>query len=134
MSRATSGSCSSAAAAWSGRVHCPSSRLVRAAKDTGTVTAELRLVPNQPVVFKDDPTRKPRSEDDFIAYTWNKYLRTGRRKWPARLPMTKSAVRAMDAITQFGGSSAGGARRGRFVVSGRETRLDDRTTAAVDPG
>ena len=27
----------------------------RAARDTGTVVAELRMVPNQPVVFKDDP-------------------------------------------------------------------------------
>ena len=61
------------------------------------MTAELRLVPNQPIVFMDDPTRKPRSEDDFIAYTWDKFLRTGDEKWPARLPMTKSAVRAMDA-------------------------------------
>ena len=37
------------------------------------MTAELRLVPNQPVVFMDDPAGKPRSEDDFIAYTWDKY-------------------------------------------------------------
>ena len=51
-----------------------------AAQDTGTVTAELRLVPNQPIVFKDDPTRKPRSEDDFIAYTWDKYLAHRRRE------------------------------------------------------
>ena len=61
------------------------------------MVAELRMMPNQPVMFKDDPSRKPRSEDDFIAYTWDKFLRTGDEKWPARLPMTKSAVRAMDA-------------------------------------
>src|SRR5688572_18582596 len=97
--------------------------LVAAAKETGTITAELRLVPNQPVVFKDDPTRKPRTEDDFIAYTWNKFLRTGDEKWPARLPMTKSAVRAMDAITQFAASSGGGAQKvERFVVSGASKR------------
>ena len=78
------------------------------ADDTGTVTAELRLVPNQPVVFKDDPEHKPRTEDDFIAYTWNKFLRTGDEKWPARLPMTKSAVRAMDAVTAFAASPDGG--------------------------
>jgi PhoPQ-activated pathogenicity-related protein len=47
----------------------PPAWLVEMARDTGTVTAELRLVPNQPVVFKDDPARKPRTEDDFIAYT-----------------------------------------------------------------
>ena len=55
----------------------PPAWLVDAARDTGTVTAELRLVPNQPIVFKDDPLHAGRSEDDFIAYTWNKFLRTG---------------------------------------------------------
>ena len=112
----------------------PPAWMVAAAKDTGTVTAELRLVPNQPVVFKDDPAKKPRTEDDFIAYTWNKYLRTGDEKWPARLPMTKSAVRAMDAVTQFMASAEGGNQKvARFVVSGASKRgWTTWTTAAVD--
>ena len=112
----------------------PSAWLVNAAKDTGTVTAELRLVPNQPIVFKDDPTRKPRSEDDFIAYTWDKYLRTGDEKWPARLPMTKSAVRAMDAVTAFAASPQGGGQAvTRYVVSGASKRgWTTWTTAVVD--
>ena len=112
----------------------PPAWLVDAARDTGTVTAELRMVPNQPVVFKDDPARKPRTEDDFIAYTWNKFLRTGDEKWPARLPMTKSAVRAMDAVTAFAASAAGGGNRvARFVVSGASKRgWTTWTTAAVD--
>ena len=105
----------------------PPAWLVERRRDTGTMTAELRLVPNQPVVFKDDPTRKPRTEDDFIAYTWDKFLRTGDEKWPARLPMTKSAVRAMDAVTAFAASAEGGGQKvARFVVVGRvEARLDD---------
>ena len=112
----------------------PSAWLLDAARETGTVTAELRLVPNQPVVFKDDPTRKPRSEDDFIAYTWDKYLRTGDEKWPARLPMTKSAVRAMDAVTAFCGSDKGvGSKVSKFVVAGGSKRgWTTWTTAAVD--
>ena len=36
----------------------PPAWLVNAARDTGTVTVELRLVPNQPVVFKDDPDQE----------------------------------------------------------------------------
>jgi len=109
----------------------PPAWLVEAARETGTVTAELRLVPNQPVIFTDDPGRKPRSEDDFIAYTWDKYLRTGDEKWPARLPMTKSAVRAMDAITAF--AATGGQPVSRFVVSGASKRgWTTWTTAAVD--
>ena len=112
----------------------PAKWLVEAARETGTVVAELRMVPNQPVVFKDDPARKPRTEDDFIAYTWNKFLRTGDDKWPARLPMTKSAVRAMDAVTAFAASAAGGSNKvGRFVVAGASKRgWTTWTTAAVD--
>ena len=112
----------------------PPAWLVEAAQTTGTVTAELRMVPNQPVVFKDDPGHKPRSEDDFIAYTWNKYLRTGDEKWPARLPMTKSAVRAMDAVTAFAATpEGGGSRVARFVVTGASKRgWTTWTTAAVD--
>jgi PhoPQ-activated pathogenicity-related protein len=112
----------------------PSKWLVEAARDTGTVVAELRMVPNQPVVFKDDPAHKPRTEDDFIAYTWNKFLRTADDKWPARLPMTKSAVRAMDAVTAFAASAAGGDHKvGRFVVAGASKRgWTTWTTAAVD--
>lgn len=112
----------------------PSGWLVDAARDTGTVVAELRMVPNQPIVFKDDPAHKPRVEDDFIAYTWNKFLRTGDERWPARLPMTKSAVRAMDAVTAFAASADGGSHRvGRFVVSGASKRgWTTWATAAVD--
>jgi PhoPQ-activated pathogenicity-related protein len=112
----------------------PPAWLAEIARDTGTYTAELRLVPNQPVVFKDDPTHKPRSEDDFIAYTWDKYLRTGDEKWPARLPMTKSAVRSMDAVAAFAATADGGSQTiSRFVVSGASKRgWTTWTTAAVD--
>ncbi|HJZ73923.1 MAG TPA: PhoPQ-activated pathogenicity-related family protein [Vicinamibacterales bacterium] len=112
----------------------PSPWLIEAARDTGTIVAELRMVPNQPVVFKDDPAHKPRTEDDFIAYTWSHFLRTGDDRWPARLPMTKSAVRAMDAIAAFAASAEGGRHRvSRFVVSGASKRgWTTWTTAAVD--
>jgi PhoPQ-activated pathogenicity-related protein len=112
----------------------PAAWMVEAARETGTVIAELRLVPNQPVVFMDDPGKKPRTEDDFIAYTWDKYLRTGDEKWPARLPMTKSAVRAMDAVSAFAASrEGGGAKVSRFMVSGASKRgWTAWATAAVD--
>ena len=112
----------------------PSPWLAEVARETGTVAAELRLVPNEPVVFKDDPEHQPRIEDDFIAYTWDKFLRTGDERWPARLPMTKSAVRAMDTVTAFMASpQGGGAKVSRFVVSGASKRgWTTWTTAAVD--
>jgi PhoPQ-activated pathogenicity-related protein len=109
--------------------------LVGLSRDTGTVTAELRMVPNQELTFLGDPERKPRQEDDLIAYTWDKFLRTGDEKWPLRLPMTKAAVRAMDAVTAWSASAEGGnASVKRFVVSGGSKRgWTTWTTAAVDP-
>jgi PhoPQ-activated pathogenicity-related protein len=112
----------------------PPGFLLHIARDTGTIVAELRTVPNQPVVFQDDPKHELRSEDDFIAYTWNHFLRTGDDRWPARLPMTKSAVRAMDAVTAFCASADGGqVRVSKFVVAGASKRgWTTWTTAAVD--
>lgn len=99
---------------------------------TKTVTAELRMIPNQPLVFKDDGT--PRKEDAIIAYTWDKYLHTGDEKWPLRLPMTKAAVRAMDTITDVtAGLDGGGPKVDQFVVAGGSKRgWTTWTTAAVD--
>ncbi|MBM3900930.1 MAG: PhoPQ-activated pathogenicity [Verrucomicrobia bacterium] len=110
----------------------PSAELIRIAKATRCVVAELKMVPNQPLVFNKDGS--PRVEDDLIAYTWDKFLRTGDETWPARLPMTKAAVRAMDTITEFLGSEAGGkAKVDTYVVSGGSKRgWTTWTTAAVD--
>src|SRR5262249_25303485 len=89
---------------------------------THSVVAELRMVPNQPINFPD-ATRHDLVEDQFIAYTWDKYLRTGNDLWPARLPMTKSAVRAMDAVQAFMGSEGGGRIKGElFSVRGASQR------------
>jgi PhoPQ-activated pathogenicity-related protein len=106
--------------------------LVRAAVETKSVVTELHDVPNQPLVFSNDG--HPRSEDDLIAYTWDKFLRTGDERWPARLPMTKSAVRAMDTVTAFCATpEGGGARVGKFVVAGASKRgWTTWATAAVD--
>ncbi len=105
--------------------------LVAPAPYTNSVVSELRMVPNQPLTFAGD---KPRVEDATIAFTWDKYLRTGDETWPARLPMTKSAVRAMDAITSFSGSvDGGGVKVDKYVVAGGSKRgWTAWTTAAVD--
>jgi PhoPQ-activated pathogenicity-related protein len=52
-------------------------------------------LPNQPLVFNKDGVE--RVEDDLIAYCDIKFLETGDSAWVTRLPMVKSAVRAMDA-------------------------------------
>jgi len=70
--------------------------------DIGVVGAALYQVPNQPIYFPSDPLNKARSEDSYIAFTWNHYLfHSNDSDWLARLPMTKSVVRAMDTVTDF---------------------------------
>ncbi|MSU20371.1 MAG: hypothetical protein EXS30_03150 [Pedosphaera sp.] len=106
--------------------------MVRIALATKSVVTELRMVPNQPLVFGRDGQK--RSEDSLIAYCWDKYLRTGDERWPTRLPMTKSAVRALDTVTAFSASKAGGEIKvDSFVVAGGSKRgWTTWTTAAVD--
>lgn len=108
------------------------SMLTQIALDTKTIVSQLRMVPNQPLRFAGESTN--RSEDELIAYTWDKYLRTGDARWPARLPMTKAAVRAMDTVTAFCGSAQGGGVNVQsFVVAGASKRgWTTWTTAAVD--
>ena len=90
------------------------------------------MVPNQPLTFARET--KGRVEDSLIVYTWDKFLRGGDENWPARLPMTKSAVRAMDAVTAFCATEqAGKVKVDKFVVSGASKRgWTTWTTAAVD--
>jgi PhoPQ-activated pathogenicity-related protein len=108
-----------------------STPLVIAASATNSVTAEIKMVPNQPLTFAGD---KPRTEDALIAYTWDKFLHTGDERWPARLPMTKAVVKAMDAVTSFLASNEGGQIKiDNFVVTGASKRgWTTWTTAAVD--
>ena len=109
----------------------------RIASATGSVVAELRMVPNQPLRFAGDPGA-PRREDRLIAFAWDKFLRGADPVWLPRLPMTKSAVRAMDTVTAYfearGGSAnrgGGGPRIGRFVVAGSSKRGWTTWTTAV---
>ncbi len=107
-------------------------RMITLSKATGTVTATLYQVPNQPLTFPEDG--RARKEDAIIAYTWDKFMRTGDERWPLRLPMTKAAVRAMDTMTSFCASGEGGyVEVDKFVVSGGSKRgWTTWTTAAVD--
>lgn len=99
---------------------------------TKSVVAELKMVPNQPLVFHNDGV--PRVEDDLIAYTWDKFLKTGDDKWPAQLPMTKSVVRAMDTVQKVLAQDAEALNVEKFVVTGGSKRgWTTWLTASVDP-
>ncbi|MEN6427006.1 MAG: PhoPQ-activated pathogenicity-related family protein [Phycisphaerales bacterium] len=111
----------------------PDGMLTQIALQSRTVVADLRQVPNQPLIFSDDPGNQ-RHEDAIIAYTFDKYVKTGDGTWPLLLPMVKSAVRAMDTIQDHMAKPANGSLKiNQFVVSGGSKRgWTTWLTAAVD--
>jgi PhoPQ-activated pathogenicity-related protein len=107
--------------------------LIHAALETHSVVSEIRQVPNQPLTFADDG-HGPRSEDAIVAYSWLKFLISGDDTWPLRLPMTKSVVRAMDAVTAFCASPpGGGVAVYKFVLGGASKCGWTAWTAAAVP-
>jgi len=102
------------------------------AMNTNSVIAEIKMVPNQPLVFPDGGG--PRYEDAIIAYTFDKYLNGGDDRWPVLLPMVKSVVRAMDTVQKhLGGLDEGALKIEKFLVSGASKRgWTTWLTAAVD--
>ncbi|MGM0489837.1 MAG: PhoPQ-activated pathogenicity-related family protein [Planctomycetota bacterium] len=125
----------------------PSDTALRLAAATKSVVAELKMVPNQPLIFHGDGIR--RKEDDLIGYAWDRFLRShdktvqgdqsgnlergsqlspgavkaGDVTWLPRLPMVKSAVRAMDCVEELMASKAGGeVGIDGFVVAGGSKR------------
>lgn len=110
----------------------PSPVMGMIAAATNSIIAEIKMIPNQPLKFSDekDPRflEKGRVEDEFIAYTWDKFMTTGDVTWPARLPMTKAVVRAMDVVQAQHANV-----RDFFVAGGSKRGWTTWTTAAVDP-
>jgi len=111
------------------------------AMQTGTIGAALFQVPNQHLVFADDPKQQHRSEDAVIAFTWQKYVEDPTLvEWPLRLPMTKAGVKALDVLTEWGAQQETPVTMEKFVVAGASKRgwttwtvasVDERVVAAV---
>jgi len=88
---------------------------------TGSVVVNLGQVPNQPLTFAGET--QSRTEDALIAYSWKKFLEEPSDiTWPAQLPMTRAAVRAMDAVQSFMSDVRPSNPIDHFVVAGASKR------------
>ncbi|ESO89129.1 hypothetical protein LOTGIDRAFT_154212 [Lottia gigantea] len=104
------------------------------AVSTGTIGADLKMIPNQPIMFKADPTKKQRTEDAIIAWTWKTFVETNGSNPDLllRMPMTKASVRALDTIADFAMDKVGN-KVDKFFIAGASKRgWTTWTTAAVD--
>ena len=103
------------------------------AKNSASIVTVLGQIPNQPLNFVDEPL--PLSEDELVAYTFDKAMDTGDWLWPAYLPMTKASVRAMDTIQTVTSDPKYATTPVReFVVTGFSKRgAITWLTAVVDP-
>ncbi|MCI0379682.1 MAG: PhoPQ-activated pathogenicity-related family protein [Gemmataceae bacterium] len=100
------------------------------ARNTGSIVAELRMIPNQPLVFNGDGEK--RSEDNLIAYGWDQFIKTGDATWLPRLPMVKAVVKAMDCLEQWA-AKEGIAIEGFVVAGGSKRGWTTWLAGAVDP-
>ena len=87
--------------------------------------AVLHNVPRQPIF-------DGKKEDQIISYTFDEYLKTADPTWLLLLPMTKSAVRAMDALEELAAKHWKTKLQGFMVSGGSKRGWTTWLTAAVD--
>lgn len=99
----------------------------------GTLAAKLRApmavlhdVPNQPLFGG-------MREDRLIAHTFVQFMKTGDPTWPLLLPMAKSVIRAMDALSEYTHDLFGWYPEGFVVTGGSKRGWTTWLSAAVDP-
>ena len=105
---------------------------------SNSIVIDFGMVPNEPLTFSDET--ESRTEDEIIAYTWDKFLYGGDETWILQLPMVKSVVKAMDMVQLFTAGLHNPIEINQFVLSGASKRgwttwltsaVDDRVCAMV---
>merc|ERR1712137_67016 len=113
------------------------------ATSTGLIGGSLLAVPNEPITFTGEAAQKSRTEDAIIAFTWSHWINnTAEFDWLLRMPMTKAAVKAMDAVQDWSRKTPGISPIERFGVAGASKRgwttwmvggMDDPRVVAITP-
>ena len=80
-----------------------------------SITAILWQVPRQPLYGG-------KYEDELVSYTFHNYQNDKDQTWPLLFPMTKSAIRAMDAIQEFAEEKKLSVKPEHFVTNGISKR------------
>lgn len=109
------------------------------ARQTQSVVGLLGQVPNQKLIFNDDSIE--RREDRLLAHAWTQFNVHKDPNWIPLLPMVKSVVRAMDAISEVTAlPEAKSPNISKFVITGGSKRgwtswlsavVDERIVAIV---
>ena len=88
---------------------------------TQSVVGLLGQVPNQKLIFNGDSIE--RREDRLLAHAWTQFNHHNDPQWIPLLPMVKSVVRALDAISEVTASEeVDSPEISRFVVTGGSKR------------
>ncbi|ELU12951.1 hypothetical protein CAPTEDRAFT_223161 [Capitella teleta] len=104
-----------------------------AANRTGASTSLLRMIPNQPIRYPDDPSGRNRTEDANIAWTWKKMIDDPSDPEIAlQFPMTKSAVKALDVHTAVVAELDPEANIQKYTVAGGSKASVTKATVAIN--
>jgi PhoPQ-activated pathogenicity-related protein len=100
--------------------------LSQVALATGTITARVSQVPNQPLF-------DGKNEDAIIAYTYDQFLKSGEEDWPLLFPMVKSATAAMTAVQDVAKTRHEVSIEGFMLTGGSKRGWTSWLAAAADP-